>query len=130
MATELRSPQFQIYLKVFSESLALGYETYDYLPDDATSLPFVYIGEQFDVDTANKSTVTGLVSQTIHIYGSMEQRDQVYKMANNLRTVIRRIRKTDNFDISVREVSGQILPDNSTTTALLHGIVEVEFKFN
>lgn len=130
MVTELHSPQFQIFLKVYSESLALGYDTFDYLPDDATSLPFVYIGEQFDIDTANKSTVTGLVNQTIHVYGGIKQRNQVSKMVNNLKTVIRRIRKTDNFDISVRGISGQTLLDNSTTSTLLHGIVEVEFKFN
>lgn len=130
MPTGLISPHYQIYNKVFSELLALGYETYDYLPNSEAGLPFVYIGEQFNVDAANKSTVTGELQQTLHIYGGVRQRKEVYEMINNIKFVMRKIRKTDSFDVIVKGVSDQLLLDDSGTTNLLHGIVETEFKFN
>lgn len=130
MEQDLISPHYQIYNRVFSELLALGYKTYDYLPKTEAGLPFVYIGEQINVDTANKSTVTGEMLQTLHVYGGLRQRKQVYEMINNIKFVMRKIKKTDNFYISVRGVSDQLLLDDSGTTELLHGIVEIEFKFN
>lgn len=130
MALISSSPQQQIYDRVFSESLNLNYHTYDYLPASDAQLPFVFIGEQFDQDTANKSTVTGNVQQTIHIYGSKRQRKEVSTMMNSLKFVMRKIRKTDNFHISVIGLNSQMMVDNSTPSTLWHGIVEIEFKFN
>ncbi len=130
MPADFISPHYQIYNKVFSELLGLGYEIYDYLPNEEAGLPFVYIGEQFNVDTANKSTVTGSFQQTLHIYAGVRQRKQVYEMMNSIKFVMRKIIKTDDFNISVRGVNDQLLLDNSGTTDLLHGIVEIEFKFN
>lgn len=130
MTDELKSPQQQIYDAVFSRSLSLDYDTYDYLPAKDASLPFVYVGEQFDQDRATKSSLYGDVQQTIHIYGSHKQRRQVTTMINNLKTEIRRMKRTDNFYLNVKGINSQILIDNSTSTTLLHGIVEVEFTFN
>src|SRR5690625_3841986 len=130
MVLSLSSPQQQIYDRVFSESLNLNYHTYDYLPASDAQLPFVFIGEQFNQDTANKSIVTGNVQQTIHIYGSKRQRKEVSTMMNSLKFVMRKIRKTDNFHISVRGLNSQMMVDNSTPSTLWHGIVEIEFKFN
>lgn len=130
MVLSLSSPQQQIYDRVFSESLNLNYHTYDYLPASDAQLPFVFIGEQFNQDTANKSIVTGNVQQTIHIYGSKRQRKEVSTMMNSLKFVMRKIRKTDNFHISVIGLNSQMMVDNSTSSTLWHGIVEIEFKFN
>src|SRR5699024_4473315 len=130
MVLSLSSPQQQIYDRVFSESLNLNYHTYDYLPASDAQLPFVFIGEQLNQDTANKSIVTGNVQQTIHIYGSKRQRKEVSTMTNRLKFVIRKIRKTDILHISVRGVNSQMMVDNSTSSTLWNGIVEIEFKFN
>lgn len=130
MTTELKSPQQQIYDAVFIKSLNLTDNTYMYLPDGNAGYPFVYVGEQFDQDIANKSTVAGNVQQTLHIYGTVKQRRQVSTLVNNLKRDLRTINHTENFNVTVKGIDGQIILDNSTSTNLLHGIVEVEFSFN
>lgn len=130
MITDLKSPQQQIYDLVFKQACNLGYEVYDYLPAKDAKLPFIYVGEQFDQDYANKSSVAGEVQQTIHIYGSYKQRRQVSTLIDKLKHDVRRVKKTDNFDITVSGLNSQIITDNSTSTTLLHGIAEFEFKFN
>jgi|SRR5699024_2534985 len=124
------SPQFQLYNAVYARSLSLGYDTYDYLPAKDAKLPFVYVGEQFDQDRQTKLSLYGDVQQTIHIYGNKKQRMQVTQMINNLKTELRRMKTTDNFYVNVRGIDSQIMIDDSTSTTLLHGIVEVEFTFN
>ena len=130
MSVVTKSPQLQIYDITYIASLDLGYSTYDYLPDESAGLPFVFIGEQFSQDRANKSTVNGNVQQTIHVYGSHKQRRQVAEMIGNLRHEIRKLKHTDNFYITVVNMNDQIIIDNSTPTTLLHGMLEVEFSFN
>lgn len=124
------SPQQQIFNEVYRVCLALGYSTYDYLPAKEASYPFVFIGEQFDQDRANKSTVTGNVQQTIHIYHDYRRRGDVTSMMNAIKRELRKLKHTRNFYINVRNINSQILPDNSAAQALLHGIVEVDFHFN
>src|SRR5699024_4346694 len=107
MVLSLSSPQQQIYDRVFIDSLNLNYHTYDYLPASDEQLPFVFIGEQCKQYTTNKTIVTGNVQQTIHIYGSKRQRKEVSTMMNSLKFVMRKIRKTDNFHISVIGLNSQ-----------------------
>lgn len=130
MTEELRSPQQQIYDAVYLCSLDLGYDTYDYLPAKEASLPFVFVGEQFDQDRQTKSSLYGDVQQTIHIYGGKRQRRQVNDMINRLKVELRKLKRTDNFYLTWKGINSQIMIDNSTSTTLLHGIVEVEFTFN
>lgn len=130
MSLEIQSPQLQLFNSLFIISLGLGYKTYDYLPDNKAELPFVYIGEQFSQDRANKSTVHGNVQQTIHVYGNHRQRQLVAEMVGKLRYKIRELKHTDSFNVPVVNMNDQTLIDNSTTTTLIHGILEVEFSFN
>lgn len=123
-------PQQQIYDKVYAVCLALEFKTYDYLPADREEYPFVYVGEQSDVDRANKSTVTGLVMQTIHFYGDYRKRGDLSVMMNDLKRELRRVKHTKNFYITIKNINSRTLPDNSTARRLIHGIVEVEFSFN
>lgn len=124
------SPQQQIYDKVFEVCQTLGFKTYDYLPADEVGYPFAFVGEQSDIDRANKSTVTGLVMQTVHFYHDYKKRGELTTMINDLRRELRKVKNTKNFYLNVRNINGRILPDNSTARRLNHGIVEVEFLFN
>lgn len=130
MVAGLMSPQMQIFSEVFKISEGLGFSTYDYLPAKETKLPFVFVGEQFDVDKANKTSVTGEVSQTIHIYGIYTERRNVTSIMDDLKTEIRKLRRTSNFMVNVRGINSQTIIDDSTAQTLLHGIVEIDFKFN
>lgn len=126
----MKSPDQQIYDELFKISLKLGYDTYNYLPPEGTEYPFVFIGEQISTDSANKTMVIGEVMQRIHVYGDKDKRRQVTDMMNNLIYQIRKITHTDTFYISIKSLRKQILLDTSTNETLLHGLIEVDFKFN
>lgn len=123
-------PQQQIFNKIFEVCLSLGFKTFDFLPADGEEYPFVFVGEQTDIDRANKSTITGLVMQTIHFYGDYKKRGDLSVMMNDLKRELRKVKNTKNFYINVKNINSRTLPDNSTARRLIHGIVEVEFSFN
>lgn len=126
MPIEPMSPQLQIYNAVFIESMNLGYDTFDYLPADEVSYPFVYVGEQFDQDLRTKTSVYGRVQQSIHIYHSHRQRRELMTMMNNLKTEFRKLKNTENFYITVKNITSRVIPEEK----LLHGFIEVEFQFH
>lgn len=126
----MKSPDQQIYDELFKISLKLGYDTYNYLPPEGTEYPFVFIGEQISTDSVNKTMVIGEVMQRIHVYGDKDKRRQVTDMMNNLIYQIRKITHTDTFYISIKSLRKQILLDTSTNETLLHGLIEIDFKFN
>lgn len=126
----LKSPQQQIYDAVFLVAHNLGYSVFDYLPANQVAYPFVFVGEQIDQDLVTKSSVYGRVQQTIHFYHTHRKRRVVTSMMDAVKAECRRLKRTENFYITVKKVSARTLPDNSTGEPLLHGIVEIEFQFN
>lgn len=123
-------PQQQIFNKVFEVCLSLGFNTFDFLPAEEVSYPFIFVGEQTDIDRENKSTVTGLVMQSIHFYGGYRKRGDLSVMMNDLKHELRNLRNTTNFYIAVKNINSRTLLDTTTARRLIHGIVEVEFFFN
>ncbi|MPM75509.1 hypothetical protein SDC9_122502 [bioreactor metagenome] len=104
---------------------------FDYLPTDGTPYPFVFVGEQLSNDQRNKSAVFGTVTQTVHVYhNDYKKRGTTTSMVDNIKTEVRNLKATPHFHVDVRNINGQVLPDNSTATPLLHGIIEIEFHFN
>nr|DAR25485.1 MAG TPA: hypothetical protein [Caudoviricetes sp.] len=82
-------------------------------------------------DDANKTAVFGNVFQTIHIWhNNPRQRGTVSQMLLEIKRICRRLEHTENFAWQLRNVDQRILPDNTTKTPLLHGLLEVEFKFS
>lgn len=126
----MKSPQQQIFDACFMVSHGLGYRTFDYSPATGTSYPFVHIGEQFDFDRANKTAVHGLVIQRIHLYHDYKKRGEITTMMDAIKREIRKLKNTPNFYISIKDIKSQTLQDNTTAQSLIHGIVEVEIKFN
>lgn len=130
MPIDLKSPQQQIYDAVFIASLNLGYSTYDYLPANEVKYPFVYIGEQFDNDLRTKTSIYGNVQQRVHLYHTYRDRREITTMMDNLKSEFRKLKRTENFNVTCKSINAQTLPDNSSSERLLHGIIEVEFQFN
>lgn len=124
------SPQQQVFNAVYAASIGLGYSTFDFLPAKETEYPFVFIGEQFDQDRRTKQHIFGNVQQTIHFYHDYRQRSELTAMMDNLKVELRSLKRTPNFYITCKNITGQIIIDDSTAQTLLHGIVEVEFTFN
>jgi hypothetical protein len=125
-------PQQELFTTLKLSLKAKGLSVFDgVLPPDDTPYPFVYLGDSQQIDDANKSAVFGNVHQTIHIWhNNPKQRGTVSEMMLTIKTVCRQILHTKNFAWSVRNINQRILPDNSTDTPLMHGVLEVEFYFS
>lgn len=126
----MKSPQQQIYDAVFKASLGLGYSTHDHLPPESEAYPFVYIGEQFDQDRNTKTAIFGDVQQTVHVYGRAEDRATVTGMMDALKTEIRKLRQTENFDVRSRSVTARTIHENTGSAPLIHGMIETTITFN
>lgn len=127
----ITDPQQELFSKLKIDIEALGYSVYDgALPPEDTPYPFVYLGDNAQTDSDTKSAVIGRVHQVIHIWhNSPRQRGTVSKMMLAIKTVCRNARRTAHHSWDVRNINSRIIPDNTTKTPLLHGVVEVDFYF-
>lgn len=125
-------PQQELFTRLYLDLKELGYDVYDgILPPEGTPYPFIYLADNQLIDDANKSAVFGNVTQTIHVWhNNPMQRGTVSAMLLEIKQVCRKIEHTNNFAWHVVGVSQNILPDNSTKTPLLHGVLTVEWKFS
>lgn len=125
-------PQQEIFSRLYSDISIKGYDVYDgCLPPENTPYPFVYMGDMQQTDDANKTAVFGNVYQTIHVWSNKPQnRGDLSKIMLEIKNICRNIDKTRNFSWFVKNVTQRIIPDNTTKTPLLHGVLDVEFKFS
>lgn len=125
-------PQQELFTKLLLRLKELGYDVYDtFLPPEGTPYPFIFIADSQQTDTQTKSAVMGNVYQTIHIWhNSPKQRGTVSQMLLDIKKVCYKLKHTENFAWMIQNVNQRILPDNTTKTPLLHGVLEVEFKFS
>lgn len=125
-------PQQEIFSRLYSDISSKGYDVYDgCLPPENTPYPFVYMGDMQQTDDANKTAVFGNVYQTIHVWSNKPQnRGDLSKMMLKIKNICRNIDKTRNFSWFVKNVTQRIIPDNTTKTPLLHGVLEIEFRFS
>ena len=125
-------PQQEIFSRLHSDISIKGYDVYDgHLPPENTPYPFVYMGDMQQTDDANKTAVFGNVYQTIHVWSNKPQnRGDLSKMMLEIKNICRNIDKTRNFSWFVKNVTQRIIPDNTTKTPLLHGVLEVDFRFS
>lgn len=102
-----------------------------FLPPEGTLYPFIYLTDSHQIDDKNKSTVFGNVFQTISVWhNDPHQRGTVSGILLGIKDLCYGLEATKNFGWDLRNVDQKILPDTSTKQPLLHGILELEFKFN
>ena len=125
-------PQQELFTALLAALKGQGYDVYDgFMPPDDTLYPFVYLADSHQVDDENKSAIFGNVYQTIHVWhDSPKRRGTVSNMLGNIKALCRSIRVTDNFSWSVRSMDQRILTDTTTKVPLLHGLLDVGFKFS
>ena len=125
-------PQQEIFSRLHFDISSKGYDVYDgYLPPENTPYPFVYMGDMQQTDDANKTAVFGNVYQTIHVWSNKPQnRGALSKIMLEIKNICRNIDKTRNFSWFVKNVTQRIIPDNTTKTPLLHGVLEADFRFS
>lgn len=125
-------PQQELFTELLLKLKEMGYDVYDtFLPPDDTPYPFIYLADSQQTDDANKTAVFGNVYQTIHVWhNNPRQRGTVSKMLLDIKKVCYKLEHTGNFAWMVQNINQRIFPDNTTKTPLLHGLLEVEFKFS
>ena len=122
-------PQQELFTWLLTEIRKQGYDVYDGgLPPEDVSYPFVYLDDSQQTDRANKNAVFGTVYQTIHVWGSTPGKRGTVSAI--LLKICRRLEYTSNFSWSVGNIGQRILTDTTTKQPLLHGILEVEFRFS
>lgn len=118
------------FLKIELEKL--GYSVYDgFLPPEGTPYPFIYLGNNTQTDQSTKREMIGNVYQTVHVWhDSPRKRGTVSQMLAVIKILCYRLERTTNFSWAVRNTSQRILADNTTSTPLLHGVLDIEMKFS
>lgn len=125
-------PQQELFTAYKLSLEAMGYAVYDgELPPEDTPYPFYYLGDFSQTDKMLKNAVTGTVFPTIHVWhNNTRERGTVSKMMLDAKWVIYNINKTKSTNWLVQSVETQIIPDNTTKTPLLHGIVTARVIFS
>lgn len=125
-------PQQELFTELLLQLKKLGYGVYDtFLPPEGTPYPFIYLADSQQTDTQTKNAVMGNVYQTIHVWhNNPKHRGTVSQMLLDIKKICYQLEHTENFAWMIRNVNQRILPDNTTKTPLLHGLLEVEFKFS
>ena len=129
---EFHDPQQELFTELLIRIKEKGYDVYDtFLPPKDTPYPFVYLADSQQTDDPNKSSIFGNVYQTIHVWhNNPRQRGTVSGMLLDIKMICRKLEHSPNFAWYVRNIEQRILPDNTTKQPLLHGILDVEFKFS
>lgn len=125
-------PQQELFSALLVALKKKGYDVYDgFLPPENTPYPFIYLGEGMLYDDANKTAVFGRVSQRVHVWhNNPRQRGTMSQILLAIKEVCRAIDKTQNFKWFVSAMDQRILADTTTAVPLMHGVVDVEFKFS
>ena len=125
-------PQQELFTAYKLGLEAKGYAVYDgALPPEGTPYPFIYLGDFRQSDQMLKNAVNGLVYPTIHIWhNNPNHRGTMSAMIYDVKAVIYDTDRTNGFNWLVQAVNTQIIPDNTTKTPLLHGVVDARLKFS
>lgn len=127
-----KSPDQALHDRIIIISQNLGYATYNYLPDSKAPYPFVFVGEILEVDRRTKFNRFGDYQVNIHIYADdpLRNRRTVVDMRNAIKNAFYQLKSTDDYQVINHHTTGRVLPDNSTGTPLLHGILSCEATLN
>ena len=129
---DINDPQQELFTHIKLSLETLGFDVYDgLLPPAGTDYPFVYLGDMRQSDGATKGAVIGTVYQTIHVWSNTPRnRGTVSKMLLQIKTACRQIERTTHFGWLLLNADEQIITDTTTKTPLLHGVLELGWKFS
>ncbi|MGM0217646.1 tail completion protein gp17 [Enterococcus sp. AZ126] len=127
----MNNPYIEIYDGIFKASEKLGFETYDYLPDDEASYPYVFIGEQFSNDQQTKTRTLGKTNLIIHVFGYDHKRREADRMLGELKKAIYETRSTEHFSWQAIASDTQTFYENTSGggTNLVHCVLDITLQF-
>lgn len=125
-------PQQELFTALLTKLRGMDYDVYDaFMPSEDAAYPFIFLADSQQIDDQNKTAVFGDVYQTIHVWhNNPKQRGTVSKILLEIKQLCYELKNTANFAWDIRGVDQRILPDTTTEIPLLHGILDVQFKFS
>ena len=124
-------PQQELFSELIERIRAAGYDVYDgTLPPEGTAYPFVYMGDCQQTDRNTKSAVIGNVYLTIHVWSNdPRQRGTLSGMMFEIKKICRALEITPSYSWDVMDCQSQIIPDDTTKIPLMHGIINITFRY-
>ena len=99
------------------------------IPGPETEYPFTYLGEFNQVDRETKSVIIGYIPVTIHNWHNRTDKRGTLSTRNQAVKAVLRAADHPDYAFHVRNVVSRIIPDNTTSVPLMHGIVEADVYF-
>ncbi|CAK1224408.1 hypothetical protein R82291_FJPPFKPJ_00417 [Fructobacillus cardui] len=125
----MSNPYNEIFQTVIELSKKQGYDTFDYLPDESQSYPFVYVGNQQNTDIPTKGRTLGTTHIQIDVYAEFNHRSEVLDIMDDLQATVINYQHTDNFTYQVTNTNQQMIADQSTDIPLWHGVLELDIQY-
>ncbi|MBS9336409.1 hypothetical protein [Fructobacillus papyrifericola] len=125
----MSNPYNEIFQTVIELSKKQGYDTFDYLPDESQSYPFVFVGNQQNADIPTKGRTLGTTHIQIDVYAEFNHRSEVLDILDDLQAKVINYQHTDNFKYQVTNTSQQMIADQSTDIPLWHGVLELDIQY-
>lgn len=118
----------QILFTYLLQTLKQKYDVFDgALPPKSTKYPFIYLGDNQSVDVIYKYEYGDMIYQTIHVWhNDPKKRGTLSAIMDDVRQVCRDIEKKDGWLLT--SYSAQIVPDDTTSEPLMHGIINATFR--
>lgn len=106
------------------------------LPPEGTPYPFVYMGDVTDSDDTSvkdrlwgTTETWGTTAIRVHVWHNRPtERGTVSDIMTRIKYMLRRICSTQGYTWDLRSLTSNVLPDNTTKTPLLHGVVDATYK--
>lgn len=125
----MSNPYNEIFQTVIELSKKQGYDTFDYLPDENQSYPFVFVGNQQNTDIPTKGRTLGTTHIQIDVYAEFNHRYEVLDIMDTLQVTVIDYQRTDNFQYQVTNANQQMIADQSTDIPLWHGVLELDIQY-
>lgn len=125
----MNNPYDEIFNKVIELSKKLGYSTFDYQPDNEQGYPFVFVGNQQNIDIQTKTRMLGITHIQIDVYTEHQFRSEVSSIMDSLTKALYECHSTDHFSIELTDSENRMMADTTTEIPLWHGILELDIKY-
>lgn len=126
----MMDPQQEIFTELITR-LKEKYDVYDgELPPEGVSYPFLYLSDTTSRDQKlDKFTTFADAEVRIHVWhDNPHQRGTMSAMLAEIKKIVRSIGKTQSFDWIHKDISQNIMSDDTTGKTLIHGILDVRFE--
>lgn len=127
------SPQQELFsaLRVELEKTLPG-RVYDgQMPPEGTEYPFVFLGNTTEKEGFYiKGAFFGVATIAVHVWtNNVRARGDLSSVLFAIRRLGHKVEETKNYGWCVSGADEDIVPDNTTSEPLMHGIVNLEYKY-